>query len=86
MTVQRLMGFAEQIESQLTPPKPRPEEPKGYGVNVKAKCTWTHDVHSWEKVLWGGEAKWMTLCGNALMLLDYLDLIDPVVLSPGQVK
>ncbi len=62
----------------LTPP--RPEEPKGFGIIVEAKDEDDGGEHIWQKSIIDG--LWYNKRGE---MRRFIDLINPVVLSEGQV-
>ena len=71
------------ISKSFTPPKPRPEEPKIIYPQVKASILESSKKRVWTK---HGDGRWSALSDSGYLLRQYSDLIDPVVLYPGQVK
>ena len=80
-------SWIKSLIAQLTPPKPRPAEPKGCGAIVEA--VYYHEGKKMMRVkfirfsMTGDIGKWISTHGTRH---NYSDLIDPVVLYPGQVK
>ena len=77
--------FANAFESLLTPP--RPEEPKGFGAVVEAHLETTTTQSSRRRFFHDGFCNWYQV-GFAFReapIFKWSDLINPVVLSEGQV-
>ena len=83
MTIKRYSEICRIINLatvQLTPPKPRPEEPKGFGAMVEASVSGWGDNRV---PLVSVNGRWWV---KNNLYFKYSDLIDPIITSEGQVK
>ena len=83
-TARDFRKLRDQLVAQLTPPKPRPVEPTGFGAIVECNSQIGVFLSNRFRVVHLGNGKWAE--ENSSRIYKYSDLIDPVVLSPGQVK
>ena len=77
--------------AQLTPPKPRPAEPKGFGAVVEAGCSsflpegerkkWVSHSSVYPQSGWHSE-----MSSKGYLSVGWSLLIDPIILDAGQVK